>query len=74
SFNNIEVHAAGEMAYAKFKYHIAVQMKSRQVDGEGLGTAVLVKAADGWKIQHLHTSRIPKRHKEEASKKKGMKL
>ena len=50
------------MAYATLKYNIAIKMKEREeVSGEGLATAVLIKKAGQWKIQHLHTSRIPKR-------------
>jgi ketosteroid isomerase-like protein len=53
------------MAYATFKSHIAVKMESREVEGESLATAILMKTADGWKIQHMHTSHIPPKKPEE---------
>lgn len=62
SFEGIQPHVSGDMAYATFKYHIAVKMEARAVEGDGLATAILVKTTGGWKIQHMHTSRIlPKR-------------
>ncbi len=65
SFSDIEAHVSGDMAYATFKSHIAVKMESREVEGESLATAILMKTANGWKIQHLHTSRIPPKKPEE---------
>ncbi len=53
------------MAYATFNSHIAVKMESREVEGESLATAILTKTAEGWKIQHMHTSRIPPKQPEE---------
>lgn len=59
SFSDIKTHVSGDMAYATFRSHIAVLIESGEVEGESLATAILVKTADGWKIQHMHTSRIP---------------
>jgi ketosteroid isomerase-like protein len=56
---------SGDMAYATFKSHIAVKMESREVEGESLAAAILMKTASGWKIQHIHTSRTPPKKPEE---------
>ncbi len=62
NYQNIKAQVLGDMAYATLKYNIAIKMKEREeVSGEGLATAVLIKKAGQWKIQHMHTSRIPKR-------------
>ncbi len=60
SFENIKPHIAGNLAYATLRYRIHVKMTEREATGEGLATVILVKQDDGWKIQHMHTSRIPK--------------
>jgi len=65
SFHDIKPHVSGDMAYATFKSHIAVKMESREVEGESLVTAILMKTAAGWKIQHIHTSRIPPKKPED---------
>ncbi|MCI0693922.1 nuclear transport factor 2 family protein [candidate division KSB1 bacterium] len=65
SFSDIKTRVSGDMAYATFKSHIAVKMELREVEGESLATAILMKTADGWKIQHIHTSRIPPKKPEE---------
>ena len=63
SFADIKPRVYGDMAYATLKSSIAVKMKEREFAGESLVTAILVKADGSWKIQHLHTSRIPKRNR-----------
>lgn len=65
SFSDIKTHMSSDMAYATFKSHIAVKMEAREVEGESLATAILMKTAEGWKIQHMHTSRIPPKKPEE---------
>ncbi len=64
-FMDIKPNVSGEAAYATLRYHIAVKMEARDVEGEGLATAILMKTAEGWKIQHMHTSRIPPKEPEE---------
>ncbi len=51
----------GESAYATSRYTIKAKMGDRLLDSEGLETLVLMKAADGWKIRHAHTSSRPAR-------------
>lgn len=65
SFSDIKANVSGDMAYATFKSHIAVKMESREVEGESLATAILLKTTAGWKIQHMHTSRIPPKKPDE---------
>jgi len=65
SFSDIKTRISGDMAYATLKSHIAVKMELREVEGESLATAILMKAANGWKIQHMHTSRIPPKKPED---------
>lgn len=62
SFADIKPHVYGDVAYATLKSSIAVKMEAREFDGESLATAILVKTDGGWKIKHLHTSRIPRRN------------
>jgi len=65
SFSDIKTRMSGDMAYATFKSHIAVKMEAREVEGESLATTILMKTAGGWKIQHMHTSRIPPKKPDE---------
>ncbi len=60
-YNNIKVETDEKLAFATFKYSIAIKMKDRNIKAEGLGTAILVNTPSGWKIRHLHTSRSPRR-------------
>lgn len=62
SFAEIKPHVYGQMAYATLKSSIVVKMEGREFEGESLATVVLRKTDDGWKIQHMHTSRIPRRN------------
>jgi ketosteroid isomerase-like protein len=65
SFMDIKPHVSSDMAYATLKYHVAVKMETREVEGEGLATTIIMKTAGGWKIQHMHTSHIPPKKPEE---------
>ena len=59
-FSDIRIHLAGNTAWATLKYTIAADVmdngKTRHVDGGGLGTAILEKRGDGWRIVHWHSS------------------
>ena len=54
--SDIKTKVSGNTAWATFKYTISADLKERHVDGAGLGTAVLEKRGDDWKIVHWHTS------------------
>lgn len=54
--SDIRIHMAGATAWATFKYTIAGDLPGRHVDGVGLGTSILEKQSDGWKIVHWHSS------------------
>jgi hypothetical protein len=60
ALSNIRIHLAGKTAWATFDYTIAADVvengKQRHVDGLGLGTAILEKHSDGWRIIHWHSS------------------
>jgi len=59
-FSDIEIHLAGNSAWATLKYTIAADVmensKTRHVEGGGLGTAILEKRGDAWRIVHWHSS------------------
>lgn len=53
---DIAPRVSGNTAWATFKYSIAADLKERHVEAAGLGTAVLEKRGNDWKIVHWHTS------------------
>lgn len=59
-FSDIRVHIAGNTAWATLRYSIAAEVtdkgKTRQVEGGGLGTAILEKRDGRWQIVHWHSS------------------
>ena len=54
--SDIKSRVSGNTAWATFKYSLAADLKERHVDAAGLGTAVLEKRGNDWKIVHWHTS------------------
>ena len=60
AFSDVRVHLAGKTAWATLKYTISADVpdngKTRHVDGDGLGTAVLEQRNGGWQIVHWHSS------------------
>ena len=60
ALSDVRIHLAGKTAWATFKYAISADVidngKPRHVDGSGLGTAILEKREDGWRIVHWHSS------------------
>ena len=54
--SDIRTRVSGNTAWATFKYALAADLKERHVDVTGLGTAVLERRGDSWKIVHWHTS------------------
>ncbi len=57
----------GKTAWATFKYTISADYEGKRIDGNGLGTAVLQRQADGWKIVHWHTSAPRKKPAEQSN-------
>jgi ketosteroid isomerase-like protein len=64
--SEIRASASADVAFATFAWSMQVVVLSdRFPDGrhpvamEGLGTAVIVRGPDGWKLQHLQTARAP---------------
>ncbi len=62
-YEDINVRAADRMAFAALKYRLAIALKDRRISGKGLATIVLQKHPEGWKILHIHTTRIPETKK-----------
>jgi ketosteroid isomerase-like protein len=56
TLSDIKVKVSGNTAWATFKYAISADIGTRHVDGAGLGTAVLEKRGQDWKIVHWHSS------------------
>ncbi|HKO60628.1 MAG TPA: nuclear transport factor 2 family protein [Pyrinomonadaceae bacterium] len=53
---DIKVKVSGNTAWATFKYAISADIGTRHVEGAGLGTSVLEKRGQDWKIVHWHSS------------------
>ena len=56
TLSDIKVKVSGDTAWATFKYAISADIGTRHVDGGGLGTAILEKRGQDWKIVHWHSS------------------
>lgn len=56
TLSDIRVKVSGNTAWATFKYAISADVGNRHVEGGGLGTAVLEKRGQDWKIVHWHSS------------------
>ena len=56
TLSDIRAKVSGTTAWATFKYAISADMGARHVDSGGLGTAVLEKRGDEWRIVHWHSS------------------
>lgn len=54
--SDIKTRVSGNTAWATFKYSLAADVKERHIEANGLGTAVLEKRGNDWKIVHWHTS------------------
>jgi hypothetical protein len=65
--SDIKPAVDGKTAWATFKYTIAADYEGKRIDGNGLGTAVLQRRADGWKIVHWHTSAPRKKPAEQSN-------
>ena len=52
TLSDVKVKVSGNTAWATFKYAISADIGTRHVDGAGLGTAVLEKGGDHWRIVH----------------------
>ena len=56
TLSDIKVKVSGNTAWATFKYAISADIGTRHVEGAGLGTAVLEKRSNDWRIVHWHSS------------------
>lgn len=55
-FYDVESQVRGDVAWAAFRYNLAVDTSDGHVEVEGRGTAVLERRDGRWKVVHLHTS------------------
>ena len=55
-YSDINVRVGHVFAYATFSYAFEATLDGEPYNKEGLGTAVLRRTADGWRITHLQTS------------------
>ncbi len=63
TLTTIDAHVDGNTAWATFDYHIAGSTAKRTFDSYGIGTAILHKVDDTWRIVHWHSTKSPKRPK-----------
>ena len=56
TLSDIRTKVSGNTAWATFKYAISADIETRHIDSGGLGTAVLEKRGDDWRIVHWHSS------------------
>ncbi len=54
--SDIKTSVSGTTAWATFKFSMSSQSEAGTRERNGVGTAVLEKRADGWKIVHWHSS------------------
>ena len=53
---DVEPQVRGNVAWAAFRYELAVDTPQGHVEVEGRGTVILEKRGERWLVVHLHTS------------------
>ena len=53
---DIEVHLAGNTAWAIFRYSLKAEVDGKPADVVGRGTAILERRGPRWVVRHTHTS------------------
>lgn len=56
AFSDLKVKVDGKTAWATFKYTLAADIGTRNIQSGGLGTAILEKRDGNWRIVHWHSS------------------
>lgn len=56
AFSDLKVKVDGKTAWATFKYSLSADIRARNIQSGGLGTAVLEKRDGRWQIVHWHSS------------------
>jgi ketosteroid isomerase-like protein len=59
--SQIEAHAAGDFAWAIFRYSLRADYREQRLDHVGRGTAILERHGDRWVVRHTQTSSRPRR-------------
>ncbi|MBC5810891.1 MAG: nuclear transport factor 2 family protein [Candidatus Eremiobacteraeota bacterium] len=60
TLSSIVSHVDDNTAWATFNYHIVGSTAKRKFDSRGIGTAVLLRVKDTWRIVHWHSTKAPK--------------
>ena len=58
AFSDLKVKVDGKTAWATFKYTLAAEVGTRNIQSGGLGTAILEKRDGSWQIVHWHSSAL----------------
>jgi ketosteroid isomerase-like protein len=56
AYRDFQVSAMHMIAYATFKVSLEATVRGEEITRERMGTAILIRTKEGWKIRHLHTS------------------
>jgi ketosteroid isomerase-like protein len=56
ALSDVRAKVSGATAWATFKYALSADAGERRVEAAGLGTAVLERRGQEWRIVHWHTS------------------
>lgn len=56
AFSDLKVKVDGKTAWATFKYSLSAEIEGRNIQSNGLATAVLEKRGALWQIVHWHSS------------------
>lgn len=57
----IEVHVAGVLAWALYRYTLQARVGERTIDNVGRGTAILERRGNRWVVRHTQTASRPRR-------------
>ncbi len=55
SYSDIRISVADDVAYATFKSRIEFTLDGEAKSNDGMGTIILVKTDDGWRIRHMQS-------------------
>ena len=56
AYDDFRVSATPMIAYATFKIALEATVRGEGVERKRMGTVILIRTPEGWKIRHLHTS------------------
>ena len=56
AYDDFRISATPMIAYATFNISLEATVRGEDITRDRMGTAILVRMPEGWKIRHLHTS------------------